>query len=192
MVPAYQGPLRHEPLAVELHNTLYASHGTAIDGLAESRSAEAWLETIADRLPAGGSGRGPARDELIALRRVVREALHAAIEDGTPSRATLDALNRASGRAPRSLAARWSKHGPPIREERFHGASRADIVISVLAADAIDLVTGTNRSLLRVCGASGCVLMFLKSHPRREWCSPGCGNRARQARHYRRIREQQA
>jgi predicted RNA-binding Zn ribbon-like protein len=33
-----------------------------------------------------------------------------------------------------------------------------------------------------------CVLFFIKDHPRREWCSPGCGNRARVAHHYDRHR----
>ena len=32
--------------------------------------------------------------------------------------------------------------------------------------------------------APGCVLYFIKDHPRREWCSTACGNRARAARHY--------
>jgi predicted RNA-binding Zn ribbon-like protein len=34
------------------------------------------------------------------------------------------------------------------------------------------------------------VLVFLKQHPRREWCSAACGNRARQAGHYRRTHSQ--
>ena len=44
-----------------------------------------------------------------------------------------------------------------------------------------------DRGELRVCGAPGCVLMFARDHTRREWCSNACGNRARQARHYRRT-----
>ncbi|MFD2356647.1 CGNR zinc finger domain-containing protein [Nonomuraea ferruginea] len=28
------------------------------------------------------------------------------------------------------------------------------------------------------------MLYFLRDTPRREWCSAGCGNRARAARHY--------
>jgi hypothetical protein len=42
---------------------------------------------------------------------------------------------------------------------------------------------------LRACQAPGCVLYFVKDHPRREWCSTACGNRARAARHYRRHRD---
>ena len=68
-----------------------------------------------------------------------------------------------------------------------HGTNRADVVLAALAGDAIELVTGPRRADLRACGAPGCVLVFLKDHPRREWCSNACGNRARQARHYRRA-----
>jgi predicted RNA-binding Zn ribbon-like protein len=186
---AYEGPVRDEPLAVELHNTVYARQGVLLDGLADPRSAAAWLDSVGDRLPGAGSGRMATTDELIALRHVVRSVLHAAIEDRTPSRQSIEALNRASTRAARSPVVRWSPNEPPLAGTHFHGASRADIVVSTIAADTITLITGPARSELRACGAPGCVLMFLRDHPRREWCSPTCGNRARQARHYRRTRE---
>jgi predicted RNA-binding Zn ribbon-like protein len=73
-------------------------------------------------------------------------------------------------------------------EAALRYASRADIVVATLAADAIHLITGPLRGDLRACRAPGCVLMFLKGHPRREWCCNACGNRARQARHYDRTR----
>jgi predicted RNA-binding Zn ribbon-like protein len=184
MRSSYPGPLRDEPLAIELHNTLYAVGGTGFDGLADA--PDAWLEGLADRLP-GGSGLWPAPDELVALRHAVRTALHAAVDGSTPNAATLKALNAGSARAPSSLAAH-RRAGEVVAAIDHHGASRADIVIATLAADAIDLITGPRRVDLRACGAPGCVLMFLKNHPRREWCSNTCGNRARQARHYERAR----
>lgn len=187
MAHPYRGPLGDERLAIELHNTLFASQGEARDGLAEPAAAAAWLRAVDERIPPGGAGRGPTRDELIALRHVVRDVLHAAIENRGPSRASIDALNRASARAPRSPAARWRQSLPPQPSIRFHNARRSDIVISAIAADAIDLITEPSRNQLRECGAPGCVLLFLKRHPRREWCSTACGNRARQARHYRRT-----
>jgi predicted RNA-binding Zn ribbon-like protein len=185
----YPGPLRDEPPAIELHNTLYMADGEPRDGLADSHSAAAWLATLGDRLPVGGSGRGPTVKELTALRQAVRDVLQASVDGRSPARASIDALNRAAARAPISPAARWRRDGPPLAEVNLHGASRADVVLSGLASDAIDLVTGPRRDDLRSCGAPGCVLMFLKAHPRREWCSAACGNRARQARHYRRARK---
>ncbi|HEY5833083.1 MAG TPA: CGNR zinc finger domain-containing protein [Streptomyces sp.] len=48
------------------------------------------------------------------------------------------------------------------------------------------------RDLLRACPAPRCVRYFVKQHPRREWCRPSCGNRARVARHSARRRERAA
>lgn len=182
---SYPGPLRDEPLAIELHNTLYAVAGTSLDGLDDA--ADEWLDGLAERLP-GGSGRGPAARDLIELRDAVHAALRAAVEGAPQDRATLDAINRASARAAMSPAALWDAGGDPVATIDYHGAGRADIVLATLAADAIDLITGPRRADLRICKAPGCVLMFLKDHPRREWCSNTCGNRARQARHYERAR----
>jgi predicted RNA-binding Zn ribbon-like protein len=188
MTETYAGPVRSEPLAVELHNTLYASRGKALDGLASEASTAAWLDALAHRLPSGGRGKGPTRTELIRLRGVVREALHAVLDGQAPARASLEIINRASVDAPRSPIARWRRDGPPVADVDLHCASRAQVVLGALAADAIDLLTGARREDLRACGAPGCVLLFLKGHPRRDWCSAVCGNRARQARHYARTR----
>jgi len=53
-----------------------------------------------------------------------------------------------------------------------------------IARDAIALLGGPLREDVRACHAPGCVQYFVKDHPRREWCSAACGNRARVARHY--------
>jgi predicted RNA-binding Zn ribbon-like protein len=182
----YAGPVRDGPLAVELHNTLYAAGGELVDGLANRASCDAWLAVLDRRLPSGGTGSGPRPEELVALRQAVREVFGSVLEGRLPPRSGIEAINRASNRAPRAAVARWRRDGPPVFGWDFGEASRADVVLSALAADAVDIVTGPNRANLRVCGAPGCVLAFVKQHPRREWCSDACGNRARQARHYRR------
>ena len=55
---------------------------------------------------------------------------------------------------------------------------------ALLAADAIDLVTGPDHAALRACGAPGCVRLLLSDHPRRQWCSKQCGDRVRASRYY--------
>jgi predicted RNA-binding Zn ribbon-like protein len=162
----YTGPLLGQPLAIELHNTLHAGG----DGLTD---APAWLEAV------GVSGT-VRPDELVELRAAVREALHAAHEGREIPAAAVAELNRRSVASPRSLVL---EHGA-VRV-RHHGATATDVVLGEIATSAIELVTG--ESDLRVCGAPRCVLMFVKDHPRREWCSNACGNRARQARHYART-----
>ena len=145
MARRYPGPLRDEPLAIELHNTLYVAAGQAIDGLADQSA-------------------------------------------GPQDPAALDAINAASARAASAPMARWRPNAPPELGTSFLSATRRDVVLGAFAADAIELLTGRSREDLRECGAPGCVLLYLKNHPRRAWCSNACGNRARQARHYQRAR----
>jgi predicted RNA-binding Zn ribbon-like protein len=186
----YAGPLRGEPLSVELHNTIFASGGSGVDALADAAQAGAWLAAIGPRLPLAEfpPGSPPARDDLLALRTAVRAALGAAVE-GTPADANaIAAINAASARAPWSPALRQESRSGLVKISDFHGASRAETVLAAFARDAIDLLSGPRRNDVRACGAPGCVLLFLRDHPRREWCSNACGNRARQARHYERVR----
>ena len=185
---AYAGPLRDEPVAIELHNTVYAAAGELRDGLADAASAAAFVRAIAPRLTSDGlpGGTGPSAAELVALRAAVRAALGAAVAGELPDRSSLDAVNAAAARAASSARA-VVRRGRVVRTVDRHGADRADVVLAVFAADAIDLLTGPLRGEIRACGAPGCVLLYVRDHPRRQWCSNACGNRARQARHYRRT-----
>src|SRR5436305_5973142 len=183
---AYSGPLRDEPIAVELHNTIYATKHGAVDALTDPAQTLGWLEAIAPRLGVLAPGAWPSADELVALREAVRAALQAAAAGDPPPRAAIDAINRASRRAPSSRVAVFRPGAQPSPGIDAGRATRADIVLAALASDAIELLTGPHHDELRTCGAPRCVLMFLKDHPRREWCSDSCGNRARQARHYQR------
>ena len=66
--------------------------------------------------------------------------------------------------------------------------SPATTALATVAGEAVHLLTGPDAARLRACQAPGCVLYFVKTHPRRQWCSDACGNRTRAARHYQRIR----
>jgi predicted RNA-binding Zn ribbon-like protein len=183
MPSAYPGPLRRDPLPVELHNTLYAVRGRTVDGLADASGLRSWLAGLGDRLPVDAGALDAGRlGDFVSLRAAIREALHAALEHRAMSHDALAELNRASAANPRSL-----RLVADAREVRHHAPTPTDVVLGVIAAEAIELVTGAGE--LRACGAPGCVLMFVKDHARREWCSAACGNRARQARHYARRRQ---
>jgi len=187
MTSSYGGPLRHEPLAVELHNTLYASSGERIDGVETPEGLRAWLDGIANRLPGAAQDTDASRHrEFLALRTAVREALHAIVERQAVPAGALKVINEAAARAPTSPHARKHPHAGLQPETRYHTTDATDIALAVMATDAIALLTGPARKALRACGAPGCVLMFSKGHPRQTWCSVACGNRARQARHYQR------
>jgi predicted RNA-binding Zn ribbon-like protein len=55
----------------------------------------------------------------------------------------------------------------------------------VIALEASDLLT-QGAAGLGACHGPNCVLYFARVPARRQWCSTGCGNRARVARHHRR------
>jgi predicted RNA-binding Zn ribbon-like protein len=180
----YPGPLRGQPLPIELHNTLYASGGEPRDGLHDGAGLRAWLEALAGELPGAAGAVDTTRiAEFRALRRAVRDALQARLAGAPIPAAARRCLNAASAASPRSkrLAADGSA------AIRHHADDPTTIALAAIAAATIELAGGPRAGDLRVCGAPGCVLMFLKDHPRRAWCSDGCGNRARQARHYART-----
>jgi predicted RNA-binding Zn ribbon-like protein len=187
---SYRGPLLGEPLALELHNTLYATRGRLVDGLETADALSAWLVAVADRLPAQAQGASPSRHpDFLALRDAVRDALHATLQGQPPPGAALKVINGAAALAPVTPLAVVRADGPPRADNRYHTADATDVALATIAADAIEVLTGPGRQHLRGCGAPGCVLVFQKDHPRRTWCSEACGNRARQARHYRRARQ---
>jgi predicted RNA-binding Zn ribbon-like protein len=191
MRSAYSGPLRDEPPALELHNTVYATRGELIDGLATEDELGAWLAGISGRLPERARGAAPSRrEDFLALWSAIRDVFAAALEaKPVPARA-LEAINAIAARAPTSPEAIIGDAGRLRADTRYHAADPTDVALAFLAADAISLLTGPHREHLGACRAPGCVLMFLRDHPRRRWCSETCGNRARQARHYERIRGQ--
>jgi predicted RNA-binding Zn ribbon-like protein len=187
-INAYPGPVRSEPPAVELYNTLYADHGEAIDGLRDGSGLRSWVAALGDRLPDAARPVDAARlDEFWSLRVSVRAALRAVVEGRPVPKAVADVLNEVSARNPESLYLR-RRQSSVVSELRYHAGTPSDVALGVLAASTIDLVGRPHGAALRACGAPGCVLMFVKDHPRREWCSAACGNRARQARHYARSR----
>ncbi|MFF9032967.1 CGNR zinc finger domain-containing protein [Streptomyces iakyrus] len=57
---------------------------------------------------------------------------------------------------------------------------------AALAHAVITFLASPGRDRPRPCHAPRRVRYFLTEHPRREWCTPRCGDRARVARHHRR------
>ncbi|MFD7409680.1 CGNR zinc finger domain-containing protein [Streptomyces sp. NPDC059866] len=197
-------PLLGEPLPVELMNTVWADRDGVHDALGEPVGTEAWLRAIAPRidlmtsddlndLAAGDIDHLAHR--LVRLRDALRRLAAEATGDPRPAAASatreleaaVAAVNEAAGAVPRWSALAWTPGKPPSRLARTSGQTAA-AAVSAIAEEAIDMFSQGDRLRLRACLAPGCVLYFLKDHPRREWCSAGCGNRARAARHYQRHR----
>lgn len=201
-------PLLGEPLPVELMNTIWADRGGVHDALTEPAGTAAWLRAVAPRaeLLAAAGPQAPDEAELArlaerlrglrnALRRLAAEATGdprpaaAAPGERADLAAAVAAVNEAAGAVPRWSALAWTPGETPARLACTSGRA-ADATVSAIAEEAVDLFSRPERLRLRACLAPGCVLYFVKQHPRREWCSAACGNRARAARHYDRHRRQ--
>ena len=196
-------PLLGEPLPVEFMNTVWADQDGVHDALETPQQAAEWLAAVVDRLDVPVNA-DPAADPAIqmaqtwSLARDLRDALrHLAAdvtEDDRPAAASIvndrqravALVNKAAALAPRWNALQLPAHDAQPTLVTKTARSAQDAAISQIADNAIALFSGALGSSLRACQAPGCVLYFLKQHPRREWCSAGCGNRARVARHYQR------
>jgi predicted RNA-binding Zn ribbon-like protein len=190
-------PSPDEPVPVLLMNTILADTAGVHDALTTTREAESWVETISARLPGLPTRRAQHRytkGELVRLRQLrdaLRDLAAELTEDPRPIASghdvsqALETVNAASGEAPS-----WPLLGPSLGDASAavrSGTPLPAAALSAVAADAIKLFV-ERGTLLRACQAPGCVLYFVKDHPRREWCSASCGNRARAARHYDRHR----
>lgn len=193
-------PLLGEPLPVELMNTVHADRDGVHDALRDPAGLAAWLRAVAGRFPAGPVSAGRPGRELTGQFRELRDGLRtlassvtAGSRAGTrPAAAELAAavatVNEACARAPLWSRLDWAgPPGPPARTVRSAGSAQ-EAALSWLAEEAVLLFTGPDAGRLRACPGPGCVLYFVRAHPRREWCSAVCGNRARVARHYQRHR----
>lgn len=178
-----------QPKAVRLMNTVWADRARVHDSLETLAHLQLWAERA-------GIGDGRVDESDLVLTRELRDALRRLAADVTHDdrreavSADLD-LQAALAVTNRFLA----DCTPVLRHEsdqdysrgwREVGAGAFRQELAELALEGADLLAGQG---LRACGGPGCILYFVRSHSRREWCSAECGNRARVARHYQRKRD---
>jgi predicted RNA-binding Zn ribbon-like protein len=181
-----------EPVPVRLMNTIWADTSGIHDDLATTDDVRDWLVATGDSDRVTSCNRRELqRARLLrdALRRLAgfltddpRQAAQSRLTDLGEA---IDAVNAlAADNQPDRLTLR---DGRLILAEET-SASPATTALARIATDAVHLLTGPDAAHMRACQAPGCVLYFVKTHPRRDWCSDACGNRTRAARHYHRIR----
>jgi predicted RNA-binding Zn ribbon-like protein len=168
-------------LAVALLSTLQLSDGDLVDELAEKRAATAWLRK---HRPTKGVNDAVFTD-LVLLREMLRGLLTAVIDGERPQPKAMGAVNDLAARAPVTVVARQGVRGA-VRVEVTSQGTPVDALLAEIARSGLVLLVPPERERLGLCRAPGCILFFLKRHPRQQWCSNSCGNRARVARHYNR------
>jgi predicted RNA-binding Zn ribbon-like protein len=179
------GEAAHPALA--LVNSRRNDAGEPIDDLATAAGLRAWLTEQA--LVPDARVDDAALAAVRELRAAVRELLEARIEIRAPDRAAVEIVNAAAAAAPTARRLTWTEPDAPHEERHCLGNGGVPLARALLAADAIDLVTGPAHANLLACAAPGCLRLLLRDHPRRQWCSTRCGDRVRASRYYHRHRE---
>lgn len=189
--PERSWPLAGEPVPVRLMATIWADTEGLHDDFAAPRDVDEWLDSVG----LGRRGEAATREEFRRARELRdsarrlaalvtgddRPAAASAVPD---AEAAVRAVNDAASRLP---APRLSLAGGRLRLAEGAAASPVTAGLAQVAAQTQRLLAD-DGARLRACRAPGCVLYFVKTHPRREWCSVACGNRARAARHYETVR----
>ena len=124
---------------------------------------------------------------MAELQVATAAVLHAAALGESPPQDAVDRINTASAAAAVAPQLNWPADGRP-RMWLSTDAGSGGHALGILARAVIDLVTGPQRDLLRICQAPGCSEVYLATNSRRVWCSSTCGNRVRVARHAARAR----
>ena len=160
-------PRLEQGRVVDLLNTVWADKSGVHDELADLGGSTDTLRRLRDAL------------RVLAADRTGDPRPVAAGHEADVPRAVAT-LNEVA-----ALAPTW----PELVDGRLVWASGADPearALGELAGEAVRFLAEGPE--LRACLAPGCVLYFVKDHPRRAWCSVACGNRVRAARHYARRR----
>lgn len=177
-------------LAIELANTTHACRGKVCDELQTPADLGGWLGRVGSlfAVPVDGESLGTiGLADLTAargLRAAIRAVAGATSAGRTPDPADLESLNSAARAAPRWQELAFDETAPRVTTR--HGAAAIPGALAEVAADAVDLLSAGH---IGTCAAPGCILLFIRDRPTREWCSNACGNRARVARHHDRRKQ---
>lgn len=174
-----------EPLAIDLANTvMVVSKGEVVDLLAAPDDLRRWLEAERERLGDGDPALAHL-DQVRSLRDAVRALLAAAARGTAPPPRALEHVNATSRAAPIAPQLEVGSGRGLTTVELPHEGDALAAVLGIVARSTITLLTGPELERLRACEAPSCGMFFLGA---RRWCCAACGNRARAARHYGRMR----
>jgi predicted RNA-binding Zn ribbon-like protein len=189
--PERRWVLAEEPTPVRLMATIWADTAGLHDDFAGPADLDSWLDVV-----------GIDREDVKATQEEFQSALNlrdsvrrlAAHLTGDKRAAAVSAVADVGDAARKVNVAASARTIARLRLNdgllELAADSAESPVVAGLAEVAYESqqLLGENGSQLRACFAPGCVLYFVKTHPRREWCSVACGNRARAARHYQSVR----
>lgn len=177
-------PRRGGPPAVDLVNTEILVRGTPADLLLDDDALASWFEFERERLELDSGARLPPLKHVHRLRAALRLTFTTILAGDPPPLEALKEINTAAAREPVELALEWDDE-PRVRTHSRGGGTPTD-GLAAIGRSAVTFLAGPDRTRLRSCGNPRCVLFFIASNRRQQWCSETCGRRVRIARHERR------
>ncbi|MFJ4467745.1 CGNR zinc finger domain-containing protein [Streptomyces sp. NPDC089424] len=180
-LPPAQGEEEHLSLALA-NSAIALTSGHTVDLLGTPAQADHWL-TERGLAPADAGMREMCVTQLRSLREQIRSLFAARAENLPALPAAVQAVNDAMTRVPTAPLLLWDEKTGPYRATSHPTTAIVDHALATLAADASDLLTGTEADRLTACGSAPCNRYLLR-YGRRQWCSTRCGDRARAARAY--------
>jgi predicted RNA-binding Zn ribbon-like protein len=171
-------------LCLDFADTLGNRRAEPVERLAAPADLDRWLRAAG----LGGPFRRKSTSVDLTNARALRDAVFrfamSAIEDAPPGVRDIRTINRWAMRMPLR---------PTIAGDRIQMTAKQPIeaALSTIAAEAIEMVLGTQRSRIRVCPECRMVFVDTSRPGKRRWCSSasGCGNRAKVRAHRSRVAE---
>ncbi|MFD6892560.1 CGNR zinc finger domain-containing protein [Streptomyces sp. NPDC059957] len=182
-------PLNGEPLPLEFVNTVFPVKGVLMDGFRTTEHLAWWLRScrgsLATHLPESAVDALGVADVqcFVMLRDASRRLVDALVNCREADPWDVAHLNRAATMDRAWPLLCWNAGERPVAVH-VSTAVPSIAVQSEIAHAVVRLLTGASGVEPKACVAPGCVFYFDQARSRREWCSTGCGNRARAARHY--------
>jgi len=175
--------------ALDLLNTVFLQNGQPVDTLDSDQAVLAWL---ADYAVGDTSRLQFAQGSLLERARALRDTVRTLVFARKAGK-TIDPqpLNRWLAQDNSHLELVQGTDGQ-LQLERRRDIATVEQLLAPIAIAAAELLTLQDFSIIRKCESPDCVLWFYdrtKGH-RRRWCSmAACGNRAKQAAHRHRHKD---
>jgi predicted RNA-binding Zn ribbon-like protein len=162
--------------ALDFAATLGDRYRSGVERLRQPADLDRWLGSAG--ISASTSPSAQDLDDARRLREVIYRLTRAALHNEAVDNADLDTLN-AWASTPR-LAPQLDRH---LRRE-WASSQPIKGALALIACEAIELLSGPDRQLIRECAAPVCSLLYLDRSRgrRRRWCQmERCGSRAKMA-----------
>ena len=178
-----QFPLISGNLSLDLVNTELVRRGQRYDLLITDEDVLEWLYVIKVNLPFGmktligiQERMNQVTSSILEAREVLRKQFEAIADQHEISDDFITYLEKQIEKAPFTYKVIEQRLVPiPVGEIE-------DVLVSLIAFDALTLITENKLISLKRCSNPDCVLLFIDKSGKRKWCSMKiCGNRKKVA-----------